>query len=234
MKSLEGRLSAAKFTAKRNLLGITLDALALELGVNPRTVRSWGEGREPVPKSASDGLAKLRRLHDADLEDIIATPGPVLLPRSRDNDKGRRPRGWWAGIAARIEALDPDRAIEWDQELAPIGQLLEDVLLATGITKVLRIPKTAKPAVHLPFLRIQCRNVLGIISQPPLNQQESELWQEENLHTGQLKMMASNTSWNRWIQQHANQIPDGWEPTKVIPNPHRRGAQHLTRTLKAS
>lgn len=228
-------MSAAKFTAVRGLLGITLDALAQELGVNPRTVRSWSEGRDAVPAWVPERLHEMRQLHDADLGSITATKGPVLLPRNREDDQGR-PRGWWAGIAARVVALDPERDIEWGPELTRTARLLEEILHTAGITTVLRVPKPTLATVQTPSYRVKCRSLLtrgGRIAQAPVERQERmlqevQMWQGGDLDAtdvGQLRMIASHTpnmSWTRWIQQHADQIPDGWEPVEVVPNPHNQ------------
>ena len=37
------------FAARRHLTGLSVTELAAHLAVNPRTVRSWESGRDPIP-----------------------------------------------------------------------------------------------------------------------------------------------------------------------------------------
>lgn len=53
-------LTPAELRAAREALGLTGDQLARVLAVNPRTVRSWEQGRDPVPGRIRPLVAELR------------------------------------------------------------------------------------------------------------------------------------------------------------------------------
>lgn len=44
------RMTGGELQTVREYLGLTGDALAAILGVNPRTVRAWESGRDPIPE----------------------------------------------------------------------------------------------------------------------------------------------------------------------------------------
>ena len=103
------RMTPAEWAASRRLTGLTLDQLAAELHVNPRTVRSWEQGRDPIPAGAAEQI-------DALVDEVIAlartmadTEGVVTLPR----EDGDRPRGWYLAAAAHALTLEPDLMLEW-------------------------------------------------------------------------------------------------------------------------
>lgn len=105
------RLTAAEFAVWRHLLGFTLDELAAALAVNPRTVRSWESGRDPIPARIGEELAALDVEH-RELATRMASDGrPVAI--HRDKAQGVRPRGWYVAAAARALAVEPDLEVDW-------------------------------------------------------------------------------------------------------------------------
>lgn len=106
------RLSAAEFAARRHLIGLTLDQLADVLHVNRRTVRSWEQGRMPIPERITDELNNLITQHDQLLERILDSDIPVYLPR-RAGDAQGMPGGWYVAAAARAVAIQPLTELEW-------------------------------------------------------------------------------------------------------------------------
>ena len=96
-------MSAAEFAAHRRLAGLTVDQLAARLGVNPRTVRSWESGRDPVSEWAAASIRELVA-ENARLGQRMAEAGVVVvIPRD----------GWHVQAAARAILLEPDTMIEW-------------------------------------------------------------------------------------------------------------------------
>lgn len=226
------RMTAGHFTVLRHLTGLSVDELAQELDVNPRTVRAWGAGRDPIPERIEQEMNTLLDRQNKLADEIITSGEPVIL---RNGERGK-PSGWWLGIAARVLNADPTRPIRWWDELTPTAKTLEWILHNAGITEVLRSPKPGPWTVQTPSYRVKCRSLLTRgerIAQAPVERQERmrqevEVWQGgdfDAIDTRQLRMVASstpNTSWTRWVQQHADQIPDGWEPVEVVPNPHNQ------------
>lgn len=53
------RMTAAEFRTIREWLGLTGDALAAWLGVNPRSVRRWEQGEQPIPDGVRLNIEQL-------------------------------------------------------------------------------------------------------------------------------------------------------------------------------
>ncbi|NNG20482.1 hypothetical protein HJ590_13085 [Naumannella sp. ID2617S] len=114
----EGRMSAAEFACWRHLLGLTLDELADELAVHPRTVRSWEVGQQsggrpaPVPDGVVSELAEMKREHDALVQRILDAEDVMGIVRDK-SAAAPMPRGWYVAAAARAMERDPDLMVEW-------------------------------------------------------------------------------------------------------------------------
>lgn len=106
-------MTAAEFAAHRRLTGLTLEQLAAQLGVNPRTVRSWESGRDAVPDRIAAELGALVDRHRRDARVMAAAGVPVVLPRY-DNSEAEFPRGWYLAAASSALLLEPDIELDWD------------------------------------------------------------------------------------------------------------------------
>lgn len=115
------RLSPAEFAARRHLLGLTLEQTAAALPsrrtgspVNPRTVRAWESGRDPIPEHITAALEELIVCHDALVDRMLASEVPIAIPRRGDLDGNAMPGGWYIAAAARAVAVNPLLEVEWN------------------------------------------------------------------------------------------------------------------------
>lgn len=67
----EDPLTAAELRIAREYLGMTGDQLAKVLGVNPRTLRSWEQGRDDVPGRIRPEIAELKASTDQAVADMV-------------------------------------------------------------------------------------------------------------------------------------------------------------------
>lgn len=67
----EDPLTAAELRVAREYLGMTGDQLAKLLGVNPRTLRSWEQGRDGVPGRIRPEIAELKAAADQAVADMV-------------------------------------------------------------------------------------------------------------------------------------------------------------------
>lgn len=68
----EDPLTPAEVRIAREYLGLTGDRMAEKLGVNPRTLRSWEQGRDPVPGRIRPEIAELKEATDAAVAKLVA------------------------------------------------------------------------------------------------------------------------------------------------------------------
>lgn len=112
-------MTAAEFRALREHLGLTGDALAGLLGGrDPRTVRSWEQGRYPIPAGVRDDLHALAREtadHVARTVAQLAACEPRVLVTYRNDEEyraadpgGKWPASWHRAVAARVRDQLPD------------------------------------------------------------------------------------------------------------------------------
>lgn len=110
-------ITGGHLQAMRESLGFTGDDLAGVLGVNPRTVRSWEGGRDPIPERLGSEIAELiaeRNRYVDELaqhlrDDIAHGREPVVrvyrtdgnMQRVRPDLGARWPVRWWRQVAAR-------------------------------------------------------------------------------------------------------------------------------------
>jgi hypothetical protein len=117
------RMTDAEFKVAREFLGLTGDWLAGHLGVSPRTVRHWEQGKYPIP----DGV----RLAIEDLETRTATfiggcvkalmdvPDPGVLTYRTDEEYHAAhpdiafPASWHRAVIARIAQEVPGLTIAY-------------------------------------------------------------------------------------------------------------------------
>lgn len=105
----EDPLTPAELRAAREYLGLTGDAMAKKLVVNPRTLRSWEQGRDPIPGRIRPQIAELKAVTDAAVAKLVAkleTSGDGTLITYRNDDEyqaGVRGTSWsegWYGWSA--------------------------------------------------------------------------------------------------------------------------------------
>ncbi|MFI8191409.1 helix-turn-helix domain-containing protein [Streptomyces sp. NPDC085946] len=105
----EDPLTAAEVRIAREYLGLTGDKLAEKLGVNPRTLRSWEQGRDPVPGRIRPEIAELKAATDAAVAKLVAgledaDDDTLITYRNDDEYKaGVRGTSWsegWHGWSA--------------------------------------------------------------------------------------------------------------------------------------
>lgn len=116
------RMSGAELRARREYLGLTGEALARLLGVNPRTERSWEQGRDPAPHRLRAELVGLEVETDAAVAEAARglTPGSRIRVWRSDEEMavdvpglgGRWTARWWRHVARRAAATVPDITIE--------------------------------------------------------------------------------------------------------------------------
>jgi len=72
-------MAGVELQMRREYLGLTIDAMANLLEVNPRTVRSWESGRDPIPVRVRAEIASIEEHTDAVVADMVAalTGDPV-------------------------------------------------------------------------------------------------------------------------------------------------------------
>lgn len=96
----EEPLTGAELRAARELLGITSDHLAKVLRVNPRTVRSWEQGRDAIPGRIRPELADIKESADEavrNLVDALAADADTLITYRNDEEyKAAHPDGGWS------------------------------------------------------------------------------------------------------------------------------------------
>lgn len=106
------RMDGGELQTVREYLGLTIEALAGILGVNPRTVRSWEAGRDPIPErirvevedielSTAEAVGELAAaLHDARDASVRVYRRDEDMWAARP-DTAHLPARWWRHVVAR-------------------------------------------------------------------------------------------------------------------------------------
>jgi len=102
-------MSPAEFAAFRRLTGLTVDAMAQHLGVNPRSVRSYESGRDAISERIATAVRKLADDNGQLGREMADSDVIVEIPRD----------GWYIQAAARALLIEPDTMIEW---AGPMGR----------------------------------------------------------------------------------------------------------------
>jgi len=116
------RMTPAEFKVVREFLGLTGDWLARHLRVNPRTVRSWEQGRDPIPDGVRLEIEKLERVTAEFVSGVIAKlmdyPGdPVVVTYRNDKEyhaahpESPFPASWHRAVIARVAQEVPALSI---------------------------------------------------------------------------------------------------------------------------
>lgn len=105
-------LNPAELRAAREYLGLTGDHLAKRLAVNPRTLRSWEQGRDPIPGRIRPEIAELKAAADKAVAEMVEScqgeDEPVLITYRDDeeylaaNRGGRWTAAWHRRVCARV------------------------------------------------------------------------------------------------------------------------------------
>lgn len=103
----EDPLTDAELRAAREYLGLTGDHLAKVLGVNPRTLRSWEQGRDPIPGRIRPEIAELLADTKQTVEAMVEEEEDVLFTYRDDeeyqaaNPADRWSAAWHRRVCAR-------------------------------------------------------------------------------------------------------------------------------------
>ncbi|MGK4909676.1 helix-turn-helix domain-containing protein [Streptomyces albus] len=117
------RMTAAEFKVVREFLGLTGDWLAGHLGVSPRTVRHWEQGKYAIPDSARLEIEKLERqtgeFVSGIVEKLMDLPDPGVITY-RDDDEYHAahpeipfPAAWHRAVVARVAQEVPALSIAY-------------------------------------------------------------------------------------------------------------------------
>lgn len=123
------RMTGGELQAVREWLGLTGDALAGVLGVNPRTVRAWEAARDRIPVRVRDEVEMLESATAAAVAELVdglrAARSPVVTVYRADADlhaarpsTGHLTARWWRHVVARAAAEVPGTVIGTTEELA--------------------------------------------------------------------------------------------------------------------
>lgn len=109
------RMDGLELKARREYLGLTLDAAALMLGVRQDTLRRWESGRDPIPYRVPAELHTAERFTQRIVEDIITTlagsPDPIVHVYSTDE-------AVLAGVPGRWDVECPWITARWWRHVA--------------------------------------------------------------------------------------------------------------------
>ncbi len=105
-------MTGAELRATREMLGLTGDHLARMLRINPRTIRSWEQGRDPIPARFGPELTQLVSATREAVAQMAASvesqSDPLLLTYRSDseylaaNPDGRWTAAWHRQVCARV------------------------------------------------------------------------------------------------------------------------------------
>lgn len=96
----------------REYLGLTIEALAAMLAVNPRTIRSWEAGRDPIPERIRVEVEQVEQLTADAVGELVAALQDAadvsvrVYRRDEDMhaarpDTAHLPARWWRHVVAR-------------------------------------------------------------------------------------------------------------------------------------
>jgi transcriptional regulator with XRE-family HTH domain len=117
------RMTDAEFKVFREYLGLTGDWLAAHLGVSPRTVRHWEQGKYPIPDGVRLTLEQLEATAaqqvSAGVDLLNDSPDAVMaIPRTEADcpPECPWPLSWHRAVAARIAQEIPGLSIIYRPE----------------------------------------------------------------------------------------------------------------------
>ena len=106
------RMDGGELQTVREYLGLTLESLAGILRVNPRTVRAWEAGRDPIPDRIREEVEAVEAMTAAAVGELVtalsdsADPAVGVYRRDEDMhaarpDTAHLPARWWRMVVAR-------------------------------------------------------------------------------------------------------------------------------------
>jgi transcriptional regulator with XRE-family HTH domain len=115
------RMTPAEFKVVREFLGLTGDWLAAHLGVSPRTVRHWEQGKYAIPDGVRLAIEELEgrtgQYVGAIIEKLMDLPDPAVIT-FRDDAEYRSaqpdaefPASWHRAVIARVAQEVPGLSI---------------------------------------------------------------------------------------------------------------------------
>ena len=126
------RMTDAEFKVVREFLGLTGDWLAAHFDVNPRTVRSWEQGKYPIPDGVRLELEDLERrtgeFVSALIEKIMDLPEPTVVTYRNDAEYHDAhpdvpfPAAWHRAVVARIAQEVPGLVIVYPSAERQVGR----------------------------------------------------------------------------------------------------------------
>lgn len=107
-----GRMDGGELQTVREFLGLTIESLAGMLRVNPRTIRSWEAGRDPIPARIRDEVEQIEAITAQAVTELVDAlrdardPAVVVYRRDADMhaarpDTAHLPARWWRHVVAR-------------------------------------------------------------------------------------------------------------------------------------
>lgn len=113
---MTARMDGAELRCRREYLGLSAEDLAGILDVNPRTVRSWEQGRDTVPERIGAELAELEDEFEREVDKAVATYAgtdnrTVFVILDGGTDPEGYPHRWGRHVAARVRRFVPGIAI---------------------------------------------------------------------------------------------------------------------------
>lgn len=105
-------MNGAEFALLRYKLGLSLSQVADFLDVNPRTVRAWNAGRDPIPDGVLLDLDDLQLEHEIAVRKVLED-GYIAIPYNTPDV------AWNLAVAASARRKDPDIVVTWDFEWRP-------------------------------------------------------------------------------------------------------------------
>ncbi|WP_051698511.1 helix-turn-helix domain-containing protein [Streptomyces albus] len=117
------RMTAAEFKVVREFLGLTGDWLASHLGVDPRTVRHWEQGKYAIPDGVRLEIEKLERqtgeFVSGIVEKLMDLPDPGVITYRNDDEYHAAhpeipfPAAWHRAVVARVAQEVPALSITY-------------------------------------------------------------------------------------------------------------------------
>lgn len=122
------RMAPGELQTVREYLGLTIDAMARLLHVNPRTVRSWESGRDPIPTRIREEVEAIEAATATAVGELVAAlrdardPAVVVYRTDADlhaarPDTAHLTARWWRHVVARAVHEVPGVVIGTASEL---------------------------------------------------------------------------------------------------------------------
>lgn len=126
------RMTGGELQTVREWLGLTGEALAGILGVNPRTLRAWEAGRDLIPERVRGEVEQIEAATAVAVGELVdalhdARDPAVVVYRTDDGLHAARPETahltarWWRHVVARAATEVPGVAIGTRDELDAIA-----------------------------------------------------------------------------------------------------------------